>query len=340
MRKKSTMLYRLLFREAWRLTWQRKSLWIFGIFAALISTGGVIDTVGATLQKIERTESLLKQLMDHSFIGYPLASEYIQQMSLLGTGRVGSLLVVVTVACVTLLVISVLSQGALILGIGSAEREDPSQLRRSAVMFFWPLFIVGILNKLMMGVLTLLMILPLWLVAVSGSVAHGLLFFVLMLLFIPASVMVNIVYMFAMIHVVEEKAHPLDAIHLGVQVLKKQWIATIEYGLTLFLLVFGAGLILLLASSLLFIPYTLISPVVLLTGSTSLFIGMNVVFALLIFAIILSFGGASVTFQYSAWYLFYKRALHKTHGKKIFSKLIRFVDVVHEKIVQTKKISS
>lgn len=332
------MLYRPLFREAWLLTWQRKSLWIFGIFAALISTGGVMDTVGATLQKIERTESLLAQLMDHSFIGYPLASEYIQQLNLLGTYRVGFLLLATTISAVLLLVISVLSQGALLLGIGSSKTQEPYQLRRMASTSFWSLFVVGVLNKLMMCVVTLLLILPLWLVAVSGSVIHGLFFFVLMLLFIPVSVIINIVYMFAIIHVVEEKAHPLDAIHLGLNLFRKQWLATLEYGLMLFLIVFGAGLAVLLASSLLFIPYALVSPVILLSGSTSLFIGMNVVFGLLFLGIILAFGGASVTFQYSAWHVFYKRGVHKTHGKKIFSKLIRLVDIVHEKIVEKKSV--
>ena len=326
MRKKSTMLYRPLFREAWLLTWQRKSLWIFGIFAALISTGGVIDTVGATLQKVEHTESLLKQLMDHSFIGYPVASEYIQQLSLLGTHRVGFLLFVTTIGSVALLVISVLSQGALLLGIGSKEPQKPYRLRGLAQTHFWSLFVVGILNKILMAIVTLLMILPLWLVAVSGSTIHGLLFFVLMLFFIPVSVMINIVYMFAMIHIVEENTHPLDAIHLGFQLFKKQWVATIEYGLSLFLLVFAAGLVLLLASSLLFIPYTLLSPVILLTGSTGLFIGINVLFGLFILAIILAFGGASVTFQYSAWSVFYKRGLHKIHGKKSFSKILRWIE--------------
>src|SRR3989339_1095515 len=325
MKKKSTMLYRPLFREAWLLTWQRKSLWIFGIFAALISTGGVIDTVGATLQKVERTESLLHQLMDHSFIGYPLASEYIQQLTLLGTHRVGLILCVITISVVALLIISILSQGALLLGIGSKEPQEPYRLRRLAGNHFWSLFIVGILNKILMSILTLLMILPLWLIAVSGSTIDAILFFILMLVFIPISVIINIVYMFTMIHIVEKNAHLLDAIHLGFQLFKKQWVATIEYGLILFFLVFAAGLALLFASSLLFIPYTLLSPIVLLTGSTALFITMNVLFAFLIFVVILVFGGVSVTFQYSAWYVFYKRGQHKIHGKKLFSKILRWV---------------
>src|SRR3989338_3617616 len=108
MRKKSTMLYRPFLCEAWLLTWQRKSLWIFGILAALISTGGVIDTVSVTLQKVERTQSLLNQLLDHSFIGYALASEYIQQLVLLGTHRIGFLLFLITTAAIALVVISIL----------------------------------------------------------------------------------------------------------------------------------------------------------------------------------------------------------------------------------------
>src|SRR3989338_4394715 len=123
--KKSTMLYRPFLREAWRLTWERKSLWIFGIFAALISTGGVVDVVWRALQKIQRAESLLENLADSSFMGYDVAASYIGQLATLGPQRTSFIIIVSTLMGILLVIIATLSQGALLLGIRHKAHQDP-----------------------------------------------------------------------------------------------------------------------------------------------------------------------------------------------------------------------
>lgn len=317
------MLYRPFLREAWRLTWERKSLWIFGIFAALISTGGVVDVVWRTLEKVERTESLLESLADASFIGYDVAASYIGQLATLGPQRVSFIVVALTLMGILLVVVATLSQGALVLGLRAKTPRDPHELRQKAMEHFWSLFLVGLLNKLLMLFLVVLMTLPLLLLSISSTLEHGLLFFALMLVFLPATIIVNIIYMFALIDVVETGAHPLSAIHTGAQLFARQWLATFEYGVTLFFLVFGSGLLLTVFVALLLIPLSAFYAAAVLSGSFYVFLTFNVVSACLIFAVLLTFGGACVTFQYSAWYHFYKHGLHKTHGKKVFSKILR-----------------
>lgn len=317
------MLYRPFLREAWCLTWERKSLWIFGIFAALISTGGVVDVVWRALEKVKRTESLLENLADASFIGYDVAASYIGQLAVLGPQRTSFIVIVITLTGILLVVIATLSQGALVLGIRTNEQKNPYDLRREACTHFWSLFVIGILNKVSMLLLVILMALPLLLISVSTNLGHGLLFIILMLLFIPITIILNIVYMFAIIDTVEEDAHPLDAIHTGIRLFGKQWLATFEYGIILFFAVFGAGILFLILLTLFLIPLSIIYTTTLFTGSFFLFLTLNVIAALFIFAVILTFGGACVTFQYSAWYRFYKRGLHKTHGEKVFSKILR-----------------
>ncbi|MCR4313949.1 MAG: hypothetical protein NUV84_01740 [Candidatus Uhrbacteria bacterium] len=325
-RKKSTMLYRPFLREALRLTWERKCLWIFGIFAALISTGGVVDVVWRTLEKVTRTESLLENLADASFIGYDVVASYIGQLAVLGPERTSFIVVVSTLTGILLMIIATLSQGALILGVRAKTVSDPYTIRREAGVHFWSLFLIGALNKILMLILVMLMTLPLLLVSISTSLGHSLLFLALMLLFIPTTIILNIVYMFTLIDVVETNAHPLSAIHTGLRLFAKQWLATLEYGVILFLLIFGAGLVLLIGMSLLLVPLSIVYVATLLTGSFTLFLTFGVITALLLFAILLTFGGACVTFQYSAWYHFYKHGLHKTHGKKVFSKILRLVN--------------
>lgn len=321
--KKSTMLYRPFLREAWRLTWERKSLWIFGIFAALVSTGGVVDVVWRTLARVERTQSLLESLADTSFIGYRLASSYIGQLAQLGPERVSFIITTTTLLGLALIIMAILSQGALVLGLSAKTPKDPYELRRGATQHFWSLFVIGLLNLVLMLLLTTLMTLPLLLLSVSTAMGYVAMFTGLMCLFIPATISIHIVYLFALIDVVETGAHPLSAIHTGLQLFARQWLATLEYGVILFLLVFGAGLVLTIFIILLLVPLSAIYAAILLTGSYSFFLTFNIISALLILATLLAFAGAAVTFQYSAWYHFYKQGLHRVHGKKIFSKILR-----------------
>ncbi|KKW33148.1 MAG: hypothetical protein UY76_C0008G0021 [Candidatus Uhrbacteria bacterium GW2011_GWA2_52_8d] len=323
--KKSTTLYRPFLREAFVITWKRKSLWIFGIFAALISTGGIMDLVWRTLQKVERTESLLENLSSASFIGYRVAASYIGQLATLGPERSSMILIAITLMGILLVIIATLSQGALILGIRAKDPQNPYTLRTQAASSFWSLFLIGTLNKILMGILIGLMTLPLWLISLSTVPAHIVVFGILMCVFLPATIIVNIIYMFALIDIVETHAHPLDAIHTGWRLFTKQWLAIGEYGILLFILVLAGSVILLALLTLLLVPYSILFTVAVLTGSFPVFLLFNSISASLLIGMLLMFGGASVTFQYSAWYKFYQRGLHKTHGKKAFSKILRLM---------------
>lgn len=309
--------------EAWRLTWERKSLWVFGIFAALISTGGVVDVLFASFKKIEQCGTLLTRLMNSSFIGYELGSQYIRQLQLLGSGRVMGIVTFATLVLLFLIVMATISQGSLILGLKTKKPTDPYHLKQQASQHFWSLLLLAVLNKLLTLILILLMTLPLFYFYLATSTTSALLFFSLISIMIPALTVVNIVYMFALIDVVDGNRHPLDAIATGWKLFTRHWLATLEYGLILFLIVFAAGLLLIGFLLLLTVPFALIFTTTLLTGSFSFFLIANTLFALALLSFILAFGGACVTFQYSAWHQFYTRGLHKTHGKKIFSKILR-----------------
>jgi hypothetical protein len=321
--KKSTSIYRKLWREAWSLTWHRKEMWIFGIFTAVLSTGGVIDVALSSVNKMKRSESLLEGFLDSSFIGYELFSQYVAQLQVLGPGRVSYLLIAIVLAGFLIVFMALLSQGALILGIKSTKRTGAHSLREGARAHFWSLMIVGALNKIMMMVLIMLLTLPLFLYFISTTTYSTALFFVTTVILVPAVIIVNIIYMFSVMDVVHNNAHPIDAIHHAVRLFKKQWLATLEYGLGLFFIVFCAVVAISLASLVLMIPYSVIFTATLLSGSMTLFTIVNVILAMGSFVVLLALGGVIVSFQYSAWYLFYKRALHRTHGKKVFSKLLR-----------------
>ncbi|MBI5793521.1 hypothetical protein HZA87_00310 [Candidatus Uhrbacteria bacterium] len=322
-RRKPTAHYRPMLAEAWRLTWERKSLLVFGIFAALISTGGVVDVVVTSFQKVQQCGAFLTRLMDSSFIGYDVASQYLVELQLMGQSRAMGIITFATLVGVLLVVMATLSQGALILGLKKKKTAGPYTLKKESAAHFWSLFILAILNKLMTGILILLMTLPLFLLYLQSTSQGATLFFTLILIFITLLIIVNIVYMFALMDIVDGNRHPLDAIATGWKLFARQWLATLEFGILLFLLVALAGLVLIGLLFLLTIPYAFIFTTTLLTGSSMFFLVANTLFGLLLIAFILAFGGAAVTFQYSAWHQFYLRGLHRTHGKKVFSKILR-----------------
>jgi len=298
-------------------------LWFFGIFAAIISTGGVMDVGLASIKKVKSGGSLVNQLLNSSFIGYELFAQYIRQIHLLGTERALWMIVILTLIAIALVVMAVTSQGALILGAKSKNAPKPYPLRKQALTHFWDLFILAAITKILTGVLILLMTLPLVLLFVENSQENVWIFFVLMALFLPVVIIVNIVSMFALIDIVYNNHKPLHAIEHGIHLFRRQWLASFEYGLILFFLVFCAGFGLLGLIALSSIPYAILYTISVLSGVELFFIATNVIFALGLMLIVLIFGGASVTFQYTAWYTFYKRAMHKTHGKMHFSKYFR-----------------
>ncbi len=325
--KKSTALYRPFFREAWNLTRTRHGLWIFGIFAAILSTGGVVDVALASIKKIKGGGNLLEQLMDSTFIGYELAAQYMTQVQILGSDTSSAIIIASAAVAGLLIVMATISQGALILGLKKNHVPDSRELKKEAHAHFWPLLGLGLLNKILTSLLIVLMMLPLFYFYISTSSYSAILFFTLMLVFVPAIIVINIIYMFSLMEIVLRGKSLFDSIHLGAQLFAKQWIATFEYGLLLFFIVFLAGLLLIGTVILFAVPYAIIFTATLLTGSLSLFITVNTVFAIALVAVFMVFGGASVTFQYAAWYLFFKRGIHKAHGKKLFSKILRLVHV-------------
>lgn len=326
MSKPSTALYRKIIQEAWQLTWRRKALWIFGIFAAVISTGGVMDIAMATLKKVEVGGNLLEQLMNSSFIGYQIASQYILQIEHIGTARAAGIITASTLVLLLVIVLAVLSQGALVLGAKNKEVPDPRTLRKEAHRHFWQLFSIASLTKIANALLVILMTLPLLLFYLETTRYSTAIFFLSMLIFLPAVLIVNIISMLALIDIVVNNRPVILALEHAVKIFSKHWVATIEFSFLLFCVVFGAGILLIALISLLTLPYAIIYSAALLSGSFSIFVAINVFSTLVMMTLILAFGGSMVSFQYTAWYLFYKRASHKTLGVLPFAKIFRLLN--------------
>ncbi len=319
---KPTTIYRPLLRDAWKVTWERKSLWVFGLFAAIISSGGVIDVAISGLQQATASGGLLEHLLERSFIGYAYVSQFLLQIQKINVSQFTIMVVVITLVCVGLLCASVLSQAALIHGAG-AENKHPHLLRRHVLKHFWDVLFVDLITKVLSIVLIVLTTLPVFFYLTEASAFSSHLLFFHFLIFIPAIIILHILSMLALVSVVEENTHALGGIERALSLFKTHGLASIEYGFILFLIVFGCALLFAAFLSLFTIPYGIIYNFALFSGSIPFFFTMNFLFALILGALLFLFGGIVVTFQYSAWRSFYKRAAHRTFGLKPFSKILR-----------------
>ncbi len=263
--------------------------------------------------------------MNSSFFGYDLASQYIHQLQYIGTGRMAGILTAATLIALLVIAMAVLSQGALILGAKNQDIPSPHSIRKEAHKHFWDLLTIATLTKVANALLVVLMTLPLLLFYVQTTLYSASLFFLGMILFIPAVLIVNIISMLALIDVVAKNRGAIHAIEHALCIFKKHWVSTIEFGLLLFMIIFGVGFVLVAAISLLSIPYAIAYTTTLLSGSYALFIMTNILSFVVVTALILTMGGAMVSFQYIAWYQFYMRAIHKTHGRHPFACMLKLL---------------
>ncbi len=327
MKKNSTAIYRTLLREAWRLTWQRKTLWIFGIFAAIISTGGVFDVAATGMRRVQVGGSFLHQLLSNTFVGYSLFGTYVRQAQTLSTFQTGGIIFCMVLISAGLIFLAVLSQTALIHGIKSPTHEHPNIIRKRAHDHIGRIFVLDILTKLAGCLLVAFTMLPmLWYLTTASS--NSFLFtFAELIIFFPLILIINIISFLAIIHVIETEATVREALTDAWSLFTKHWLATFEFAILLFLLIALSGFVLLAITIFLTIPYALIYSLSLLTGSFIIFVIANVLFGLFALAIVFTFGGAIVTFQYSAWYLFYKQADLPLHKRLPIAKTLRLFGI-------------
>lgn len=321
--KKPASFYRKLLRDAWHITWQRKRLWVFGMFAAAASTGGVIEVAFRSFRKIEQGRDMWESLLDGSLVGFDLVGQYIRQLQFLDTGRVIVIVTVLTITTLAMMVLISWSRGALIVGASTDREETFHQLIKKSRSYFWNVLVLNILTKLTTILLIVLTTLPLVLFITRGELGDALIYFVTFLVFFPSIIIVQIISVLALVDIVRKKQTVFDAISQAVILFGRHWLVTLELGVVLFLLVFAAGLAVLAGMVLLVIPYTILLILALKTATLVIFILVHILGFSLLATLLLAYLGAATTFQHTAWLLFYERALKRGGAKRTIAKLER-----------------
>ncbi|MBU0646060.1 hypothetical protein KJ611_01100 [Patescibacteria group bacterium] len=320
---KPASFYRKLLRDAWQITRQRKRLWVFGMFAAAASTGGVMEVAGRSFRRIEHGRDLWMSLSEGSSAGLDLMGQYLRQLQFLEPNRIIGIVTILTLAGVALVVLISWSRAALMVGAAAEEEKTFGQLWRASAKHFWSVLLLNIITKAATGLLIVLTTLPLVLFITSAQYTDALIYFFSFLVFFPAIIIVQIMAMLALVEIIQNKRSIPEAIGRAVIMFGRHWLVTLELGLALFILVFAAGLAVLAVMVLLVIPYAIFLILALKTATLVIFIFVHIIGFSVLATLLLAYLGAATTFQHTAWLFFYQRALKKGGAKKVVAKLER-----------------
>jgi hypothetical protein len=321
--KTPTAVYRPILREAWRLAWERKRLWVFGILAGILSTGGVVEVLIRSFRQIEMTGGFLSRLLSGSFLGGETFGLYVGQLLLLDRARVTVTGTILMLLALLILIVAIRSQASLISGLFSHRVPSASEAWQAGRGHFWSILALNILTRAVHVLVVIITALPLVLFLSNSTIGNALLFFFLFLVFFPLTIITSFVSTLALIHLVRERLGLIHAIQAAFHLLARHWLAAFELGFILFVLVSLGGLAFLSILVILAVPYSILITLALLTSLQTVFTVVLGIGAIALGTLFLAFAGAMVTFQHAAWVGFYRRMTHRVQAGSLLAKLER-----------------
>lgn len=332
---KDQSLYRHVIRDALRLAFKRRQLWLFGFFAMFLSTGGLVDTLIRSLNhlssaQIERLHPELAPRLPEIFAALAPRDLLTPPAWLLFGGALILALLGAGLWC------AVVSQGALISGIAAVDHKiDPRMAIGRGIASFWTLLIINVISKVTLGVAALLTALPLGDALANNRTGAMVLSFIAFALFIAVALSVNVVSFFALIDASLTRSSVRSALTHGFATFQKHWVVAIETALVIFgadillAAVYFTGLILLL------VPFTVLFLMMIAIGTASgvwFFLSMVGIVLLAWTIVTVSF---AATFRYAVWTLLFDRL----QGRGVVAKIVRILRSVPETLRHATNLS-
>lgn len=302
-------VYRPLVRRAWSITWQEKRLWLFGLFAAVVVSGGELNMLFRNLERLQALGVWADAARAHGIAALPLSFVEV------GGYTPGFYFVVAFFLALTLFLLwfAVVAEGALVWGIERARRRAEITIEEGITQGkkLWgksAALTVGLHIGAQLA--WVLFALPPFLLFLSlgSSVWYTLFLMVAFLCLIPAGFIIALLFRLALAAAVIEQEPAGAAIVTAWKLFRAHWLVLLE---TVVVLVVGTTLAAILALSaaavgltLLFGPLMLLSFVVGAPAVLSLVVGL----AFFVFLLCLLLVGAILaTFQQAVWVLLFVR---------------------------------
>lgn len=301
--------YREAIKQAWRLTWNNKILWVFGLLSLFLGQLGLGDFAGHLSAQMEGRSW---------FLG--LSAFHIGDFkTALGVIWIAGILIGLGIL---LLIAAIISQGALLSAAG--EGFKGKKLSSGAVLWgrgikhFWPLLVINCSRRILLLALLFgagMLWLPL---LASFTTPRAILAAVVLGLEILLAVIISSVSIYALGYVEIDNAGIFKAIKKSWALFSRHLLVSLE--LSLFLLCFNILLIVaaLALSTVLLLPALLIWLIVGFTGYGGL-LGIGSMVNLVCLLIFLAFIGAIFNaFSTNAWVFLFMKMHKEGVGSRLF----------------------
>lgn len=231
--------YSSALRESWRLTWQHKSLWSFGLFAMLLGQLGIAELL-FKVGMSSRTGEIGGVWKYIVFLLNPMNwVEVFKAMEKNAETILWFIWMMITLIglAAVIVFVAVVCQGAIIHAAAQYTKKkkglpDEGKAWHIAAKHFWKLFWLNVLRKLVLFVSALAVA---W-AAVYAATFPGFGNWIFLIVFLAAvliGIILSIMLVYAAGYVLEEEYSLGEAISAAANLLSKHWLVSFEVGLIL-----------------------------------------------------------------------------------------------------------
>ncbi len=320
-------MYRHVLADAWTLAWKRRALWPFAFFAALVTTGGIVDFLMRGGNGIFNAE--VARLSGGASGSFGQLITLVAPKAMVSPpGWLILAAVLGFVILAALVWVALTCQGALIAGITAVDKHaDPRKALGRGIASFWPLFGTALLTRLALGIVTVAATAPFGAAIADRNPGTLLIYICAYVAFVLVSTAVSVLSMYAAIDVVATGSSLWHGLGNAVRTFRAHWIVSFEAALVVFGVDVFVAVGLLIGVVLLLVPFTLFLLMMQVVGTVA---GMWIFFTLFIALLvgwIIALASFATTLRYAVWTLLYERLQGRTATAKIV-RLLRAIPAI------------
>ena len=315
-------LYSQALRHSWHLVWRNKTLWFFGLFAAVLGQMGLLEFLTQADLSTARSG-----LLDGSTSQSVMVTIRAATTSLPIDGWIW-ILCVFAIALGFLIVttfVAVVSQGVLIETTAQSVKKDKAphipQAWRAGVRRFWPLFGLNAMRKGIIVLLTMGLGWGSWNAVYSANAADTALFFILFLLAVMVGIIISFLTIYIAGYIMVEDYPLLDACEAAWRLFLDHWLVSFEVAALILILEVAVAFLALTGLLVFFFPAVLLWFFAVITSNFALLLTGFILGAILFTCWLVFLGSVFTVFTTSVWTFLFM----KMHRQGIGSRLVHWL---------------
>lgn len=310
--------YLEIFKKAWKITWDNKYLWWFGLFAG---TGGVgmnfnFGTGGRNSSQSfsSEAESKIAEFISNNF------------------ALITTVAIIILILAFIFLVLGILSYAGILKSVSAALKNEKIGFWKGIKLgkkYFWKLFLVGLLAGLaILGIIIILSTPVIFLFYLKSYILAVVTMITAVLIIIPVMILISFISKYARLYLVLSDLNIRASLENGYQLFRKNIASSIIMGLLFIPAGIVAGMALVIAILTVALVFVMLG-LILYFLLSYIGIAITIVLGILILIpIIFLFRGIYSTFYHTSWFLFF----HEIAATKTEEKAEEVPEVIKEKI--------